>query len=348
MPDPSNAAYANARGAEASSAMTALVGWIVDILKRPATESPGLRLFFYPLRPLLIVLGALPLAFIAAFRHFGFDLADTLIAYPGNVADGWGSWAWIARQRLGFSFFFFTVNFALALLILTLTFPRQRDGYSRYWAVQITIFLYMVLWSLFGQARYGTAIGLIACALSGSSILWGFTAFVLAFLTHKAIAGGIALIFAWLFLRNRPYGVWVAASVCLAASLVISQLAEYLLVVSNYANYLNWEGHYSPAATPYKYLCIGLLLMWWLCSAKSVEGRSAAKGMLVLTLLFFPSSLYIVTAGRGYDVYIVVMLTLMFRKIVPSFVRYAIVLLCAVDIIRLVFFSQLYHPFGGG
>jgi len=89
------------------------------------------------------------------------------------------------------------------------------------------------------------------------------------------------------------------------------------------------------------------LLLGWYCVAKRVEEKATAKEMLVLTLLFFPSSLYIISAGRGYEFYAVVVLALLSKKIVPSFVRYPILLLYLVDIVHLAFFSPLYRPFGG-
>jgi len=327
-------------------AVTELLDWIKGVLRRPVSDLRCLRLLFYPLRTLSIIVAALPLAYVATFRTFGFDAEDTFINYPKDVASGWGVWAWLA-QHFEYSVFFFAVNFVLAILILSLTFPRKRDGYSWYWPVQVAGFFFMVLWFLFGQARYGSAINLVVCALSAGSILWAVMLFALSFLTHKAAAGGIALVLAWLVLRRKSYGIWVAASICLAASLVITRLAVYLLVISNYANYLGWADEYAPAATPYKYVCIGLLLLGWYCVAKRVEEKATAKEMLVLTLLFFPSSLYIISAGRGYEFYAVVVLALLSKKIVPSFVRYPILLLYLVDIVHLAFFSPLYRPFGG-
>lgn len=299
----------------------------------------NLRPYLYPVRFLSIIVFSTVLSFIATFRSFGFDMDGTLSDYP-YVAESWGIWYFLARH-LEFVVFFFVANFILASAMSVLTFPRPREGYSKYPTLQITTVLYMSLWFLFGQARYGSAVGLVVCAINAEGIPLAVALFALAFFIHKAIAGGIAVVLLWKLLRRKKHGVLIALSICAIASFLINQAANYLLVLSGYLNYLNWET--LPAAnTPYKYLGFGLLLTVWLWAAKDGRGKNAAKEMLILTLLFFPSSLYLVSAGRGYELYAVIMLTLLAQNAVPVAMRYMVMPAYLIDLYILLFHSPLY------
>jgi hypothetical protein len=311
------------------------------VLTRPMLD---LRRLFYSVRFLALVLFSLLLTCVATFRSFGFDLKETIADYP-NVAEGWGLWFWVAQQRWNFLIFFFIVNFILALTISVLTFPGAKAGYSKYPVVQLITFLYMCLWFLFGQARYGSAIGLIVCAIGCESIPIALVLCGLAVLIHKAVAGGVAIVVLWLILRRSKYGLAIAALICAGVAYVMTQFAGDLLQLAGYSNYLNWE-QLPSANTPYKYLYFGLFLAGWLLLAKDREGQSVAKEMLILALLFFPFSLYLVFAGRSYQLFAVVVLTFLAHRSVPFVVRYPILGLYLVDLYLLVFRSGCFAATG--
>lgn len=323
------------------SASGALGTSLVRALTRPILD---LRRVFYSVRFVALVLFSLLLTCVATFRSFGFDLKETVADYP-NVADGWGLWFWLAQQRWNFLVFFFIVNFILALTISVLTFPATKAGYSRYLIVQVVVFLYACLWFLFGQARYGSAIGLIVCAIGCESIPIALVLCGLAVLIHKAVAGGIGVVLLWLTLRRSKYGLTIAALICAGVTYLVTSIAGRLLQVAGYSNYLNWE-QLPSANTPYKYLYFGLFLAGWLLLTTDRDASGIAKEMLILTLLFFPFSLYLVFAGRAYQLYAIVVLTFLAHKSVPFAVRYPILGMYLVDLYLLVFRSGCFAATG--
>src|SRR5258708_22526752 len=171
------------------------------LVRSPRLTVGSLLDALYSARFHALLLLSLLLTCIATFRTFGFDLDETIESYP-DVAGGWGLWSWLADQGLGFSSFFFTVNFILALTISVLAFPAAKEGHSKYRVVQIAILLYMTCWFLFGQTRYGSAVGLVVCSIGCESLPIALVLCALAVLTHKAMAGGILLFFLLLALRH--------------------------------------------------------------------------------------------------------------------------------------------------
>jgi hypothetical protein len=293
-----------------------------------------------------VLLFSVLLTYVATFRSFGFDMQETIAQYP-NVAEGWGLWSWLA-DRMDFTAFFFIVNLILALTIGLLTFPNLRQGHSICRVVQATVLLYMSLWFLFGQARYGTAIGLVVCAMGCESVPIAIALFALAVFIHKAIAGGIILLLAWLALKRTKHGLWIALALSSAVTYTITRVATELLQLSGYGNYLNWED-LPTSNTPYKYLCFGVVLAGWMWLAKDkkdVEERNVAKEMLILAVLFFPFSLYLAFAGRSYQLFAVVVLTILTHKSVPFLVRYSMAGLCFFDLYLLLFRSGCFAAAG--
>jgi hypothetical protein len=319
----------------------ALGGMLMRVLTRPILD---LRRLFHSIRPVAVALFSLLLTCVATFRSFGFDLKETIADYP-NVAGGWGVWFWLAQQRWDFLTFFFIVNSILTFIISNLAFPAAKEGYSEYRLVQVVTLLYMCLWFLFGQARYGSGVGLIAYAIGFESVPIAIVLFALAFFTHKAVAGGIGIVLLWLILRRSKYGPLIAALICAVVTYAITQTAGALLQFAGYSNYLNWKG-LPPANTPYKYLYFAALLVGWLLLAKGRDEICTAKEILILTVLFFPFSLYLVFAGRSYQLYAVILLTLLARTSVPFVVRYLMLIVYVFDIYSLLFRSGCFGATG--
>lgn len=287
---------------------------------------------------------SLLLTCVAAFRSFGFDYDQTLFYYP-YVADGWGLWYWLAQTGISFPVFFFIVNAPLALLILLIAFPEKRKGYSRSLIVQVATLSYMTLWFLFGQARYGTAIGLLVCAIGCESWPVIIVLCVLAVLIHKATAGAVVLLLLWRRLKNEKYGLLLAAALCAVFTYIVMHVADALLQLSGYSNYLNWELLPSPN-TPYKYLYFAVLIVIFLLFTKRAGGKILAKELLVLTLLFFPFSFYLAFAGRSYQLYAVVVLSLLSHNSVSRMLRYLVLSVYFFDLYLLVFRSGCFAVSG--
>jgi hypothetical protein len=312
---------------------------LCSLLLKPSVE-PWAWLASKRLAPLLFF--SFLLAIVATTRHFGFDLYNENNSlywiYP-YVADGWGVWYFLANLGLNFYAFFFLANCLLAAAIMWLAFPAAREKSARFDVTQLALLFYMMFWFLFGQARYGTAVGLLAIAAFCESLPLALCLMLFAFLIHKAALGGVLLIFGWRLLRRRKHGVLLALVFCLAVSALVLAFSRQLLSLSGYAGYSYWEESLM-AATPLKYLGVLALLLLWLWWWRDPAGH--ARNLLILALLVFPFSLYVVFAGRSYQLFFVVFLAGLREKMVPQPVKYLAGLMCAVELYILLFRTGLY------
>jgi len=288
---------------------------------------------FLVLRPMLLVLFTLGFGLLATYRTFGFDLdGGVRDAYP-YVADGWGLWYWLAQAHLGFDVFFCIVNLVFALQIYVGAFPTREQRHSI--TISLVFLLYMELWFLFGQARYGMALAALTPAITG-----GFPVFVLcssiAILLHKAAVGPVIILIVWRLLNRRKYGLIAAVAACCLFSYLVHGLAERLMVLAGYAMYLNWENLPS-ANTPYKfYWAVAVLLLWW------IKDKQAARPLLILTLLSLPFSYFIVFAGRTFEMYSVFALYCLVRISAPRSVKLLFLVPYFADLGSLLFKSGFY------
>jgi hypothetical protein len=284
-------------------------------------------------RSALLLAAALAAGSLAAFRTFGFDMIGTRDDYP-DVADGWGIWYWIARLDLGFDLFFLIVNVALAALLFRFIWPHRHKVTSGF--LTAAVGSYMVLWYLFGQARYGTALALIAPAAVTGSLPIFLACGILATLIHKGVSGGVLLLAAWRLLQSRKHGLAIAAVMSVLLSLGVHYVATKLLVLIGYANYLNWSDLPS-ANTPYKYYYMLAVLLAWKYFA---QGK--ANSLIILALVFLPFSFFNVFAGRSYQMFSAVLLFALFQTRMPAWVRALLLIPFLADLVLLVFYSGLY------
>lgn len=284
---------------------------------------------------LLSVVITAVLATVATFRSWGFDYVDGGIKdlYP-FVANGWGLWYWLAKLKLDFYSFSFLLNMVLSSQIVSLSLPYRLK--LRLIPLPLIFFTYMVFWFLFGQARYGMAVGLIAAgAIVGSYpavILLG----LIATLIHKAAGGVMLLILLWIFLKERRHGLITALASSAVLSFVVVEGFKKILLMTGYGDYLNW-GSLPGAETPLKfYYLIGVLALW------KILDRKMSDQYLILTFLFLPFSYVVVFAGRAFEMYVVILLALLCREEAPWYVRYSIALLLLVDVSMLLFTSGFF------
>jgi hypothetical protein len=316
-----------------------------------ATQSPLENLRFTPRdlirvnRPVLFALFCIGISVICAFRTFGWDKEN-----PGGVheiypyvADGWGAWYWLAKLHLDFYVFFFLVSLALVVQLLPLAFPRGRQAGS--WPVSIVLLLYVTFWFLFIQLRYGTALALLAPA----AFVGGFAPLVLAsivgFLIHRGVVGGVVLLIFWKLLRGRWYGMPIAMVFALGCTYAVRTLADTLVTLAGYANYIDWDRLSAPD-TPLKYYYLFVVLaLWWICGRRaSPRSRKDAENLLILTLLFWPLSYYIVFAGRSFQMYSVVFLFALLYAEVPRFIQILLMVPYVAELTHLFFASGFYFP----
>ncbi len=290
----------------------------------------------------MFALFALFITAVATFRSFGTDKDLVRGVYP-QVADGWGAWYWLAQLRLDFHVFFFLVTLALAVQILPLVFPRERS--SGTWAVSVILFLYIVLWFLFIQTRYGTALALIAPAAVSAGLPVLVLIGAIAFLIHRGAAGGILLLALWKLLQSRKHGVLLAGILSVAGIVLIFEFAGPLANLAGYGAYVGWWDESLPVArTPLKYYyLLAVLLTWKLCIKYGrCSGSDTVNRILILTLLFFPLSYYIVFAGRSFQMYSVVLLFALLQSKVPAPVQFFLLVPYVADLWVLLFNSGFY------
>ena len=296
-----------------------------------------IRKWINPQRFLPLAFLVLLLALIATFRHFGFDLEPPeglRGRYPEEIADGWGLWYWAAKFQLNFNLYLFLINICLSIQILLLAFPKKPR--TQVWAASIIMAGYCILWFLFGQSRYGMAIILIIMGIASNSPLWLLLLGIIAVLIHKATAGGLLLVFGWLLLRQKKYGFVIALLFSGVLTYLVLQQAQNILILANYENYSNWE-KLPPSITPLKYYyCIGCFLIGWI--RKETEARS----LLILALLFLPTSYFLVFAGRAFDIFALILLFYLISGRVSKPLTYLLLIPFVVDLIHLVFASGLY------
>lgn len=275
------------------------------------------------------------LSLLGTFRNFGFDLAglDGVRGLYPYVADGWGIWYWFARLGLSFNVYYLIVNLAFTACIFMLAFPKGKD-YPK--TVSFTLLLYVVFWFVFGQARYGMAAVLLALAIPLGSTFWLFALGLIAVLIHKAALGGVLLVALWLFLRRRKRGLAWALLFSVVISVIMLYGANNILTLIGYANYENLEA--LPAAlTPVKYYYLIAILLLWKCF-----NWKAPDDLLILILIFLPFSYFIVFAGRSYEIFAVVFLTLMLTTKMPASVRLSMLALFVADVGLLFFHSGFF------
>lgn len=278
---------------------------------------------------------SLMLGSIATFRSFGFDMDGTQDAYP-FVADGWGLWYWFAQVGLNFYSFFLIINLIFAIQILRFSYPLSNHRSTPVRAVAVLSFLYLLFWFLFGQARYGMALVLLAPAAAFSN--WPIFLFcgITASFIHKAAGGGLLLLALWRYLRRHRHGVFIASAISAGLSYGVHALSTTLLVLVGYGDYLNWDT--MPAAnTPVKYYyIIGILLFWKLFR------KQGSDSLLILALIFLPFSYFNVFAGRSFHMFSIVLLCLLLKPEVPQFLRYLLLIPYFVDLVILLLFSGKY------
>jgi hypothetical protein len=289
--------------------------------------------FFLVIRPMLLALFTVGFGLLATYRTFGFDLEGGVRDLYPYVADGWGLWYWLAQAHLDFNTFFCIINLVFAAQIFVVSFPAQERRHSV--AVSIMLLLYMALWFLFGQARYGMALAVLTPAISGA-----FPVFILcsgiAILLHKAAAGPVALLLLWRLLNRKKYGLIAAVVICCIFSYVVSSLAEQVMVLAGYAVYLNW-GNLPSANTPLKfYWAIAVLLLW------RFRDKQTSQPLLILTLISLPFSYFIVFAGRTFEMYSVLVLYCLARTPAPRSVKFLFLVPYFADLGNLLFNSGFY------
>jgi hypothetical protein len=294
-------------------------------------------------RPILFALFYICIGLIGAFRAFGGDKEGPGGAhelYP-FVANGWGVWYWLAQLHFTFHVFFFIVTIALAVQMMPLAFPRRRQPGS--WPVSFVLMLYVTLWFLFLQLRYGTALVMLAPVAVFGGIPLLFVTGSIAFLVHRAVAGGVLLLILWMLLRKHKYGLPIAAAFALTGFYAVHLFAEKLVVLAGYANYLDWE-QYSNPQTPLKYYFIfAVLILWGLWSRRAPQrSQSDIKSLLILTLLFWPFSYTILFAGRSFQMYSVVLLFTLLHLEVPRSVQLLLLIPYIVELATLCFTSGFY------
>lgn len=284
----------------------------------------------------LIVLSSLTvlMAVVATFRHFGFDLVSLRGLYPDDVADGWGLWYWLAQLRLTFVFYFLLLNLCLSIQILMLAFPKRPKKLD--WPASIVLAAYCILWFLFGQARYGMAIGLITAVAATNSLLLLFLGGVIAAFIHKATAGGFLLILGWLLLRNKKYGILMALGISGLLAFILLRGGNNLLVIAGYAGYISLD-NLPAAATPLKYyFCLAILVVGWL------RNEPEARFLLILALLFLPTSYFNAFAARAFNIFaLILLITLRSGRMSKPF-TYLLLVPFVVDLIHLVVFGGAY------
>jgi hypothetical protein len=270
------------------------------------------------------------MAVVATFRHFGFDLESTRDNYPHNIANGWGLWYWLAQLRFDFDSYFLLINLCLSIQILLLAFPKRPK--QLVWSASIILAAYCILWFLFGQARYGMAIGLITAAAATDSLLLLFFGGVIAVIIHKATAGGLLLILGWFLLRRKKYGIIIALGISGLLTFIILQAGDNLLVIAGYANYIGLDSLHA-AATPFKYyFCLAILLVGW------IRKEPEARMLLILTLLFLPTSYLNAFAARAFGLFALILLISLRSGRMSKPLTYLLLIPFVADLIRLVFF----------
>ena len=284
-------------------------------------------------RSVLLSVFSFAFALVATFRTFGFDLDTAKEFYP-YVADGWGIWYWVAQTGLRPNSFFFIVNFAFSILIFQLAFPAKQHSFPL--VVSMATILYLDLWFLFGQARYGMAVTLIAIAVAYGGLPSLILIGTLSYLIHKATIGGLLLVALWLVLQRTRYGLSIAALLCSALIFVIKVTFSRILLLIGYGNYLVWSS-LPDTNTPVKfYFIIAVLLLW-----KYLD-KNAPNKILILTLLFLPFAYVNVFAGRAYELYAILLLPCLGESSVKEYVRYPILALFIADVSLLLFNSGFY------
>jgi hypothetical protein len=270
------------------------------------------------------------MAVVATYRHFGFDLESTRYNYPQTIADGWGLWYWLAQLRFDFNSYFLLINLCLSIQILLLAFPKRPK--QPVWSASVILTAYCILWFLFGQARYGMAIALITAAAACDSLLLLFFAGVIGVIIHKAIAGGLLLILGWVLLRGKRYGIIIALGISGLLTFIILQGGNNLLVIAGYAGYIGLDSSHV-AATPLKYyFCLVVLFVG--CIRKEPEARI----LLILALLFLPTSYSNALAARAFSLFALVLLISLRSGKMSKPLTYLLLIPFVADLIRLVFF----------
>ena len=284
------------------------------------------------------VFGSLALAAAATFRNFGYDLngvGEVKASYP-YVADGWGIWYWLAQVDLNFDLYFFVLTLLLSAGILLLAISGGKLNRPRHLSVAITITIYFSFWFLFAHSRYGTAVVMIALAVTVNNFWLLAAAISTGYFFHKAVAGGAFLIGIWLMLRNRKYGLIAGAVIACGIAAFLFHFSDWILLFTEYDSYQSWNSN-AAANTPLKYYFdIAVLLAWKGCN------RKAPNGALLLALLFLPTAYYNVFAGRAHEFYAAFLLSFLLTNPVPRPVRYAIVAEYLIDVGNLAFFSGVF------
>jgi hypothetical protein len=271
---------------------------------------------------------------VATFRHFGFDLESTRDAYPHHIANGWGLWYWLAQLRLNFNSYFLLINLCLSIQILLLAFPKRPK--KLVWPASVILVAYCILWFLFGEARYGMAISVITAAAATNSLPLLFVGGVLSVIIHKATAGGLLLTLGWFLLRRKNFGILIALGISGLLTFMILQGGNNLLSIAGYASYIGYD-KLPAAATPLKYyFFLTTLLVGWI--RKEPEARS----LLILALLFLPTSYFNAFAGRAFGLFALIVLVTLLSGRMSKPLSYLLLIPFVADLIHLVFVGDAY------
>lgn len=316
--------------------MVGLTGINSEVGLFPPSTHRGFRWAFreliYASRPIILLVFSLTFGLVATDRTFGFDSLRDL--YPHLIADGWGVWYWLAVCGLGYHLYSLIVNVAFAAMIFTVSVPSWRECKSS--LISVLSIGYFAFWFLFGQARYGMALALIAPA----AVLGGDAAFltlgILAFFVHKGVAGGFFLLWVWRILRHRKSGIVLGIAVATILYFILHFIFGGLLELAGYANYAGWANLPS-ANTPLKFFYLIAVLLLWFC-----RERSSPRTSFILTLIFFPLAYFNVFAGRGFQLYSIVLFSILLRVRSPLLIRILILIPYVADLLNLLFTSGFY------
>ncbi|MGD0155688.1 MAG: hypothetical protein ABSB50_06305 [Terracidiphilus sp.] len=202
-----------------------------------------------------------------------------------------------------------------------------------------------VLWFLFNQTRYGTALALIVPAAVSGSLPLLFLSGTVASFVHKGAAGGVLLLGLWRVLQGRKHGLLVAGIVSAAGIFLILRFAGPLATLAGYGTYVGWWDQTLPAAhTPLKYYyMLAVLLAWKLRNIHGPHsGSNIIDRLLILTLLFLPLSYYVVFAGRSFQMYSVVLLFALLQAKTPRPLQMFLLIPYFADLTVLLFSSGFY------
>ena len=167
-------------------------------------------------------------------------------------------------------------------------------------AFHLTMTYMDVLWFLFNQTRYGTALALIVpAAVSGSLPLLFLSGTVASFVHKGAGRRGSSAGVVEGFAGSKARSSRCRDRQC-CRHIPDSRFAGPLATLAGYGTYVGWWDQTLPAAhTPLKYYyMLAVLLAWKLRNIHGPHsGSNIIDRLLILTLLFLPLSYYVVFAG---------------------------------------------------